>query len=95
MYSDAYDRALDHFMLSDNSALVWKYEDVNEWYSQSMDPQRRMTYDFEEILNKELEAIKGILHDEIVEMVEDEFFDAFRKKWYDFKDDVHKKNVIL
>ena len=94
MYSDAYDRALDHFMLSDNSALVWTYEDVDEWYSRSMIPERRMTYDFEEILTKELEAIKGILHDEIVEMVEDEFFDALRKKWYDFKDDVNK-NVIL
>ena len=93
-YERAYARATDKFMLSKNSALVWKYENEEVYYNRFTNKNCWMDEDFEKLLTKELKSSLKIVHKEIVEMVEEEFFNAFCKKWYNFKDDIHKKMIF-
>ena len=99
IYENAYDNALDKFMLSDNSARVWQHEDVRDYYNKEFDcinhdaflSEGHMSHEFNKLLTQELEASEKLVHDEIVEMIEEEFYRAFLKKWYNFKSDIRKK----
>ena len=50
IYIMTYDHVMDQFMLSNNSALVWKYKDKNKFYNVNS----VMNVDFKEILHKKL-----------------------------------------
>ena len=84
IYENAYDAAIDKFMLSDNSSLVWKLNGG----------EKQIDHHFDRILKKELEASKRIVHKEIKEMIEEEFQFVIGKKWLTFKDDIPKKMLI-
>ena len=87
IYEESYDNAMDKFMLSKNSAFVWKYADQEKY----LDILVKNPYEFDQLLRKELKASEKKVYKEIVEMIEDEFYLAFLKKWYDFKDDIKNK----
>ena len=91
MYEKAYEKAMDKFMLSNYSALVWKYVLYDVQYEGS--DEKQMDRDFNCIFSKEMEDAKNLLHDEIFEMIEDEFYLAFLKKWHEFKNDIRNKMI--
>ena len=87
IYEESYSNAMDKFMLSENSAHVWKYAEHEKY----LDILVKNPIEFDQILRKELRVSEEKVYKEIVEMIEEEFYVAFLKKWYDFKDDVHNK----
>ena len=83
IYNETYDDAMDKYMISDNSSLVWELED-----------NKQIDLNFDRILNEELEASKAIVYEEIKDMVEEEFKLAVRKKWFIFKTDINEKMLL-
>ena len=63
-YERAYARATDKFMLSKNSALVWKYENEEVYYNRFTNKNCWMDEDFDKLLTKELKASLKIVHKE-------------------------------
>ena len=72
-------------MLSDNSSLVWEFE---EWF---LKWEEWMDCRFDTVLSKEVEEAskKALINKEIKEMVQKEFEIAVRKKMFYFQNDVH------
>ena len=89
IYEKSYDNAMDKFMLSKNSAHVWKYADHEKYLDKF--GQKNPYYEFDDFLRKELKASEKKVYKEISEMIEEEFYLAFLKKWYEFKDDIRYK----
>ena len=85
IFQEVYATAIDKFMLSDNSSLVWE---VEEWFPKQ---DEHINYRFDEVLAKEVEASKPLVFDEIDDLVRDEFEVACRKKIFYFQNDVHEK----
>ena len=90
IYENAYDIAIEKFMLSDNSSLVWKFEDfINIW-----NYDKKIDWHFDHILSEELEASKSAVYEELKDIVEEEFQVAIRKKWFIFRDDIRNKMLL-